>query len=76
MRDWGESWKGRLEPVFKDFKEKVIDFIRQQWLCFGRFCLLVEIVLSGETLKTGRYLRGFPNWREEIKAYDAGTYRI
>lgn len=34
------------------------------------------MVVNGETLKMGRPLKGFPNWRERIKTRNARTYRI
>lgn len=39
----------------------MINFIRQQWLCLWK---ILSLVVPGETLKTGRPLRGLPEERE------------
>lgn len=42
-----KSWKFKLGPVFKEFEEELIGYIRKQWLCFGNFSpLLYEMVVQ------------------------------
>lgn len=44
-----KAGKDTLGPDFKEFQKELLDFIRKQWLCFGRFSpLLYEMVVHGE----------------------------